>query len=149
MPPSASEQAAAAALERAGFRGVRFLPPDAARREADLLAERGGVLWAVEVRASSRPLRADASFEPPDERPLPYPALTDYFALIWKEKRAQLEATRAAHGCGAAMLLVVVEGVAAAAWESALARARAQAGSPAVSFAVCAAGRIIASPSLD
>ena len=149
MPPSDSERATASALERAGFRNVRFLPPDASRREADLLAERGGVLWAVEVRGSSRPLRADASFQPPDERPLPYPTLQDYFALIWQEKRAQLEATRAAHRCAAGMLLVVVNGIPAPAWQDALAECHRRVGSPDAAFALCAGGRILSVPPLD
>lgn len=147
--PSASERAAAEALKRAGFTDIRFIPAGGPARSADLLASRDGELWAVEVRSSSRPLRADASFEPPAGGTLPYPTLRDYLALLWREKRGQLEASRAAHGCARAMLLVVVEGEPSPAWPESLAAARRGAGRPEVTFALCRGGELLAEPPLD
>lgn len=145
---NAAERAAAEALRGAGFSEVRFLPEAAQARTADLLARRAGVLWAVEVRGASRPLRPDATFEPLEGRPLPYPTLRDYLALLWSEKRGQLASTRGAHGCAAAMLLVVVDGEPGPDWSAALARARGEAGSPDVVFALCRAGALLAEPPL-
>jgi hypothetical protein len=143
MPISPSERAAAQLLQSNGFGEVRFVAAEPASRTADLVAEKDGTRWAIEVRTSSRPLRADASFEPEGAKPLPYPTLEDYFALLWREKRAQLEATRASEGCGAAMLLVMAAGEPSAEWERALERAWLAAGRPDVRFAVGGAGRLV------
>lgn len=132
MNGEAAETLAAAALTHAGFTGVRFIPPDQVRRSADIVADRDGLRWAVEVRGASRPLRDDATFAPETPgKDLPYPALEDYLALLWDEKRAQLDATSDELGCTAGLLLVVVEGAPSPAWERALARAWAAAGRPA------------------
>jgi hypothetical protein len=95
------------------------------------VAERGGTRWAVELRASSRALREDGTFDPQDGPPLPYPTLESYLALCWREKRGQLEATMAAEGCARGLLAVSVTGERGDAWERALARAYVEAGRPA------------------
>lgn len=119
----------------------------AAGRTADLVAERGGVRWAAELRSSSRPLRADAAFDPEGGPPLPYPTLDSYLALCWREKRGQLEATMAAEGCARGLLAVSVAGEFGEAWERALARAYVEAGGPAgVSFALLWGETLIAFP---
>jgi hypothetical protein len=127
----AAEARAMEALTRAGFTGVRRVQADQARRSADVVADRDGLRWAIEVRGASRPLRDDATFEPEPGKELPYPALEDYLELLWDEKRAQLDGTSAELGCTAGLLLVVVEGAPSTAWERALARAWEAAGRPA------------------
>ena len=113
------------------------------------MAERGGVRFAVELRASSRPLREDASFDPEGGPPLPYPTLESYLALCWREKRGQLEATMAAEGCARGLLAVSVTGERGPAWERALARAYEEAARPAgVSFALLWGERLIAFPAV-
>ena len=134
--PPESEREAARLLEHCGFTDVRLIPVEKYRKTADLVAEKDGRRWAIEVRTSTRPLRADASFAPKDEKPLPYPTLETYFAMTWAEKRGQLEATRAAERCDDAMLLIMVEGEPAPAWEKALTRAWDAAGKPDVRFAL-------------
>lgn len=148
MSPSPQERAAALSLERLGFERTRFLAP-ATRRSADLLAWRAGLSWAVELRHSSRPLNADASFEPDHGRPLPYPTLESYFALLWAEKRGQLEASAAAEGCERKMLLVCADGAPGPAWTASLRRSWQAAGSPArVHFALLAGSALLAFPPL-
>lgn len=143
------EERAAAVLSSRGFARVRAVPPAPGRRTADLVAEKGGERWAVEVRTASRPLRPDASFEPKDARPLPYPTLAEYFAVCWAEKRAQLEATLRAERCARGLLLVAVEGEPSAQWERALRLAWSAAGRPrAVSFGLAepASGALLIVP---
>lgn len=145
------------ALSRLGFSELRFVPAGLGRT-ADAVGEFGGLRWAVELRASSRPLREDATFEPAGPEPLPYPTLESYFALLWREKSAQLAATMAAERCARGLLLVSVEaagGVAEAAaaggaWERALARAYEEAKQPpATRFALLRGPRLVSYPALD
>lgn len=150
MPPSASELEAARCLESAGFSGVRFVETAADRRTADIVAQRAGARWAIEVRAASRLLRGDASFAPDGDKPLPYPTLEFYFALAWREKREQLEATRRVEACPRGMLLILTEGEPDTAWTRALERAWAAAGSPRDTiFGVACRGRLLAYPGID
>ena len=143
--PSESERAAAAALSAAGFATVRFVPPSTAARSADLVAERFGERWAVEVREATRPLREDGSFEPiePGEK-LPYPTLQEYFDLMWSEKWSQLAATMSVERCGKGLLVAVVEGKRGGAWEKALESAWHRAGRPqGMRFALVHGGTLI------
>lgn len=113
------------------------------------MAERGGARWAVELRASSRPLREDGSFDAEGGPALPYPTLESYLALCWREKRGQLEATMAAEGCARGLLAVSVTGARGDAWERALARAYVEAASPAsVCFGLLWEGGLVAFPAV-
>ena len=146
--PTPAEAAAAEALTRAGFSALRFVPTSNART-ADLVGERAGVRVALELRSSSRPLRADASFEPAGPAPLQYPTLESYLALLWREKSGQLAATMAAERCARGLLVVSVTGERGPAWERALARAYEEAGRPAaVGLALLSGDALLAFPSL-
>lgn len=101
---------------------------------------RGGVKWALELRHASVPLREDAAFA---GEGLPYPTLESYLALLWREKRAQLEATMAAENCARGLLVVSVQGTPGPAWTAALDRSRRAAGAPPVLGSALLAGEAL------
>ena len=128
---------------------MSLVPARADARTADFVARRAGVRWAIELRTSSRALGADAAFVAGSAGPLPYPTLEAYFALLWREKRAQLEATMRAEGCPRGLLLVAARGEAGTAWTDALRRSWEAAGEPdAVAFGVLAPASLRVFPPL-
>lgn len=99
-----AELSAVCYLHAEGFTDIRALP-GRSERGADLLARQGGLLYAFDVRCASRRLEPSGGFEGKD---LPFPTLSTYAAMLAREKRPQLEATIAAHGCDRGGILVGV-----------------------------------------
>lgn len=99
-----AELSAVCFLVAAGFTDVQALAAGD-KKSADLLAQRGGLRYVFDVRCASRPLESSGRFA---GEGLPYPTLADYAALLGREKRAQLEATLAAHHGDQGGLLVAV-----------------------------------------
>ena len=89
----------AVTLHNKGFVNITPLPARPERKEADLLASKGSVLFAVEV------FRANE-----DEWRVPGSNFEDYIARRYlRDKKAQLDATIAAHRCVYAILAVVFD----------------------------------------
>jgi len=86
-------------LHRLGFSEIRPLPASKTRKEADLIAQRDGVTYAVEVfRANERTWR--------------YPGYKceDHIATRYtNEKKPQLEATMRNWGCSKSMAAIVFD----------------------------------------
>ena len=86
-------------LRNLGFVEINPLPPRQDRKEADLLAKREGILFAIEV------FRANE-----DRWRYPSYNLEEYIGKRFVEdKKAQLEATISNHGCSKAILVVVFD----------------------------------------
>ncbi len=86
-------------LRDQGFIKITPLPASKAQKEADLIAERDGLTYAVEVfRANERTWR------------FPGYKCEDYIATRYKkEKKAQLDATMAKYGCAKAIVAIVFD----------------------------------------
>jgi hypothetical protein len=86
-------------LRNLGFVEVNPLPPRQDRKEADLLAKREGVLFAIEVFRANEDRWRYLSYN-----------LEDYIGKRYKEdKKAQLEATISNYKCSKGILVVVFD----------------------------------------